>query len=52
MYLPYFKIEILVSPQLTTPLSFEQQGPCILHSFSEENKCTEYSMKRSHKLLQ
>ena len=30
IYLSYFKIEILPSPQLTTSLSFEQLGPGVI----------------------
>ena len=42
MYLPYFRIEILMSHQVTTSLSFEQLGPGFIdprrvqqHSFVE-----------------
>ena len=40
MYLPYFKIEIIMSHKLTTSLSFEQLGPTVsTTTFSEENEC-------------
>ena len=37
MYMPYFKIEILTSPEVTTLLSFEQLGPgdCLIQVASK-----------------
>ena len=38
MYLPYFKIKILKSCELSILLSFEQLGPVLQHRQNEENE--------------